>query len=95
MGRLFFTEEKRQEYRQRIESVTPQSPRQWGTMEVDQMLHRLNLACGGSLGFYDLPDESNLSAEHSASGSLWIGFRSSPWVIRLPKGLQNPAFAEI
>jgi hypothetical protein len=43
-GNLFFTEEKRQEYRRRVESVTPHSPRQWGTMEVDQMLHHLNLA---------------------------------------------------
>ena len=34
-GNLFFTEEKRQEYRRRVESVTPHSPRQWGTMEVD------------------------------------------------------------
>jgi hypothetical protein len=38
-GNLSFTEEKRQEYRRRVESVTPDSPRQWGTMEVDQMLH--------------------------------------------------------
>jgi hypothetical protein len=59
-GNLFFTEEKRQEYRRRVESVTPHSPRQWGTMEVDQMLHHLNLACGGSRGFYNLPDESYL-----------------------------------
>jgi hypothetical protein len=29
-GNLFFTEEKRQEYRRRVESVTPRSPRQWG-----------------------------------------------------------------
>ena len=56
-GNLFFTEEKRQEYHRHVESVTPHSPRQWGTMEVDQMLHHLNLACGGSLGFYNLPDE--------------------------------------
>ena len=27
-GNLFFTEEKRQEYLQRVENVTPQSPRQ-------------------------------------------------------------------
>ena|SRR5688572_647794 len=40
-GSLFFTEEKRREYRQPIESVTPQSPRPWDTMEVDQMLHHL------------------------------------------------------
>jgi hypothetical protein len=30
-GNLFFREEKRQEYRRRVESVTPHSPRQWGT----------------------------------------------------------------
>ena len=50
-GNQFFTEEKRQEYRRRVESVTPNSQLQWGTMEVDQMLHHLNLACGGSQGF--------------------------------------------
>jgi len=44
-GNLFYTEEKRQEYRRRVESVTPNSQRQWGTMNVDQMLHHLNLAC--------------------------------------------------
>src|SRR5271168_2861184 len=62
-GNQFFTEEKRQEYRRRVESVTPKSQRQWGTMEVDQMLHHLNLASGGSQGFYDLPDESYLIAK--------------------------------
>ena len=36
-GNQFFTEEKRQEYRRRVESVTPNSQRQWGTMEIDQM----------------------------------------------------------
>jgi hypothetical protein len=30
--------------------VTLNSRRKWGTMEVDQMLHHLNLACGGSQG---------------------------------------------
>lgn len=81
-GSLFFTEEKRQEYRQRIESVTPQSPRQWGTMEVDQMLHHLNLACGGSLGFYDLPDESNLSTRTLGK---WI---TVDWFPEQPVGLR-------
>ncbi len=59
-GNLFFTEEKSQEYRQRVESLKQDSLRRWGTMEVDQMLRHLNLACGGSQGFYDLPDESYL-----------------------------------
>ncbi len=61
-GCLFFTQEKRQEYRRRVESLTPNSARKWGTIEVDQMLHHLNLACGGSLGFYNLPDESYLTS---------------------------------
>jgi hypothetical protein len=29
-GNLFFTEEKRHEYRRRVESVMPHSARQWG-----------------------------------------------------------------
>ena len=32
-GNLFFTEEKRQEYRRRVESVTLNSRRKWGTMK--------------------------------------------------------------
>ena len=67
-GDLFFTEEKRQEYRRRVESVTPDSPRQWGTMEVDQMLHHLSLACGGSRGFYDLAVD--IEAEDIDAGSF-------------------------
>ena len=59
-GSLFYSEEKRKEFRKRVESVTRNSPRRWGTMNVAQMLHHLNLACGGSLGFYELPDESYL-----------------------------------
>jgi hypothetical protein len=43
----FFTEARRQECRERIESLTLQSPRQWSTVTVDQMLRHLNLACSG------------------------------------------------
>ena len=39
-GNLFFAE-KRQEYRRRVERVTLNSRRKWGTMEVDQMLRHL------------------------------------------------------
>jgi Protein of unknown function (DUF1569) len=89
-GDHFFTEEKRQEYRRRVESVTPNSQRQWGTMEVDQMLHHLNLACGGSQGFYDLPDES-----YQISGTLfkWIlvdWYPEQPVGLRLPTGFKIP-----
>ena len=32
-GDLFFAEEKRQEYRRRVESVTPDSQRQWALLD--------------------------------------------------------------
>jgi hypothetical protein len=76
-GNLFFTQEKRQEYRRRVESVTPHSPRQWGTMEVDQMFHHLNLACGSSLGFYNLPDESYMTSRTVFKWILVNWFRSN------------------
>jgi hypothetical protein len=82
-GNLFFREEKRQEYRRRVESVTLNSRRKWGTMEVDQMLHHLNLACGGSQGFYGLPDESYLMV-----------FGAARWLAP-PDRLQNSACTEI
>jgi len=89
-GALFFTEEKRQEYRRRVESVTPDSKRQWGTMEVDQMLHHLNLACGGSLGFYDLPDESYLTSRTLFKWILVDWYSEQPTGLRLPTGFKIP-----
>jgi hypothetical protein len=89
-GDLFFTEEKRQEYRRRVESVTPDSQRQWGTMEVDQMLHHLNLACGGSQGFYDLPDESYLTSRTVFKWILVDWYPEQPVGLRLPTGFKIP-----
>ena len=89
-GDLFFTEEKRQEYRRRVESVTPNSQRQWGTMEVDQMLHHLNLACGGSQGFYDLPDESYLISRTLFKWILIDWYPEQPVGLRLPTGFKIP-----
>src|SRR5260370_26186268 len=57
-GMVFFTETRHNEFRNRVLRTTPANPRQWGTMSVAQMLHHLNLACGGSLCFYALPHES-------------------------------------
>ena len=77
-GNLFFTVEKRQEYRRRVER---------GTMEVDQMLHHLNLACGGSQGFYDLPDESYLISRTLFKWILVDRYPEQPVGLRLPTGL--------
>ena len=89
-GNLFFTEQKRQEYRRRVESVTPHSPRQWGTMEPDQLLHHLNLACGASLGFYNLPDESYLTSRTFFKWILVDWFPEQPVGLRLPTAFKIP-----
>ena len=48
-GMAFYTDAKYDEFRNRVLQTTAANPRQWGTMSVAQMLHHLNLACGGSL----------------------------------------------
>ncbi len=57
-GKDFFSEKMLNALANRVNSITPQSQRQWGTMTPDQMLHHLNLATGSALGYFDLPDES-------------------------------------
>src|SRR5258708_5570474 len=89
-GNLFFAEEKRQEYRRRVESVTPNSRRKWGTMEVDQMLHHLNLACGGSQGLYHLPDETHLISRTLFKWILVDWYPEHPVGLRLPTGFKIP-----
>lgn len=74
-GMAFFTDGKYAEFRSRILQITVANPRQWGTMNVSQMLHHLNLACSGSLGFYTLPDESYLL---SRTLFRWIWSTGSP-----------------
>src|ERR1700723_553212 len=73
-----------------VESGTPHSPRQWGTMEVEQMLHHLNLACRGSLGFYNLPDESYLTSRTFFKWILVGWFPEQPVGLRLPAGFKIP-----
>ncbi len=89
-GNLFFTEEKSQEYRRRVESLKQDSLRRWGTMEVDQMLRHLNLACGGSQGFYDLPDESYLISRTLFKWILVDWYPEQPVGLRLPTGFKIP-----
>jgi Protein of unknown function (DUF1569) len=89
-GNAFFTGEKLHEFRDRILRITPANPRQWGTMTVAQMLHHLNLACGGSLGFYDLPDESYFVSRTVFRWVLVDWYPEQPVGLRLPKGFKIP-----
>ncbi|MEI7587556.1 DUF1569 domain-containing protein [Runella sp.] len=45
---------------ERLDHIQPNSERQWGSMTVAQMLHHLSLAIGSGLGYYNLPDTSNV-----------------------------------
>ena len=93
-GMAFFAEAKHDELRKRILRVTVVNPRQWGTMNVSQMLHHLNLACGGSLGFYTLPDESYLVSRTVFRWILVDWFPEQPVGLRLPKDFKIPHDAE-
>ena len=93
-GNAFFTEEKRDEFRNRVLRITVANPRQWGTMNVSQMLHHLNLSCGGSLGFYDLPDESYFISRTVFRWILVDWFPEQPVGLRLPKGFKIPHGAQ-
>lgn len=59
-GMDFFSTKTLYEFTLRINRITSNSEKQWGTMTPDQMLHHLNLATGSALGYYDLPDKSYL-----------------------------------
>ena len=63
-------------------------------MNVSQMLHHLNLACGGSLGFYKLPDESYLASRTVFRWFLVDWFPEQPVGLRLPKGFKIPPGAQ-
>jgi hypothetical protein len=89
-GMAFFTDGKHDELRNRILGVTVANLRQWGTMNVSQMLHHLNLACGGSLGFYTLPDESYLASRTLFRWMLVDWFPEQPVGLRLPKDFKIP-----
>jgi Protein of unknown function (DUF1569) len=42
----------------RLQKITELAERKWGTMDVAQMIHHLNLAIGSGLGYYTLEDKS-------------------------------------
>ena len=89
-GMDFFSEAKRDEFGDRVRRMTLENQRQWGTMTVSQMLHHLNLACGGPLGFYTLPDESYLTARTLFRWILIDWFPEQPVGLRRPKGFRIP-----
>lgn len=93
-GKAFFTQAKHDVFRNRVLQITPENPRQWGTMNVSETLHHLNLACGSSLGFYKLPDESYVLSRTVFRWILVDWFPEQPVGLRLPKGFKIPHDAQ-
>ena len=89
-GSSFFSEMSQQKFTARVERITADQPRQWGTMSVAQMFHHLNLACGSSLGFYQLPDESYFVSRTVFRWVLVDWFSEQPVGLRLPAGFKIP-----
>ncbi|MBS7233391.1 hypothetical protein KHA90_20445 [Flavobacterium psychroterrae] len=79
----FFPQETLALFTERINKITPESQRVWGTMSPDQMLHHLNLACGSSMGYFNLPDESSFMTRTMGKWFL------VSWKPTMPKGLKN------
>ncbi len=92
-GMAFFSDEKHSEFHNRVLRITPENQRQWGSMSVSQMLLHLNLACGGALGFYQLPDESYL-ARTVFRRILIDWFPEQPVGLRRPKSFRIPRDAQ-
>jgi hypothetical protein len=90
----FFTDAKHDDFGNRVLRIKPENPRQWGTMNVPQMLHHLNLACGSALGFYTLPDESYLLSRTLFRWILIDWFPEQPVGLRVPKGFKVPHASE-
>ena len=92
-GTDFFSEKMLKALTNRVNSITPQSVRQWGTMSPDQMLHHLNLASGSALGYFDLPDESywmsRTISKCSVGGILKVNGISSPFGCSESRSINN------
>jgi len=59
-------------------------------MEPAQMFHHLNLAFGGALGYFDLPDESYLLSRTFFKWLLVDWFPEQPVGLRLPLNFVIP-----
>lgn len=89
-GEDFYKPAKFDEYCRRVNSLNINTKRQWGTMNAAQMLHHLNLAFGGSLGYYPLPDESYLLSRTLFKWLLVDWFPEQPVGLRLPLNFVIP-----
>jgi hypothetical protein len=80
----FYAAHNYQHISARLQAIGPDAQRQWGRMTVTQMLRHLNLAIGGGLGYYNLPDKSNVLTRTVVKYLLLHRLQ------RFPKGATTP-----
>ena len=88
---LRLTRETLPAFKERFGNLKPDSPRQFGKIDVAQMLHHLDLAVRVSLGEVQLKDESNIFAR--TLGPILV-FYILPWPkgkIKAPDSFTPPA----
>ena len=90
-GLDFFKPESIDRFINRVKSIRPNSTRQWGTMSPAGMLHHLNLAVGGALGYYQLEDESYYLGRTVFKWILVDWYSEQPLGLRLPLSFVIPA----
>jgi hypothetical protein len=73
----------------RLDSIQPNAKSKWGTMNVTQMLHHLNLAIGSGLGFYELPEKSSVLSRG------FIQFVVLNVLKRFPRSAKTPSPLEV
>jgi Protein of unknown function (DUF1569). len=83
-GQDFYKLEKIDEFRRRALEASTDKPTAWGTMNHAQIFHHLNLAFGGALGYFSLPDESYFF------GRTFVKWILVDWFPEQPKGLRLP-----
>ena len=79
--KTIFDKDTYQNLRARLESLTPESPRQWGKMTADQMLAHCNIPIEQAIGKVEGINRSNLL---SRTLIRWVVLRDKPFGKNLP-----------
>jgi hypothetical protein len=86
----FFNADDYQSLILRIRNLTPGAQRQWGKMNVTEMLYHLTIATGCGIGLYQLADESTLLNRTIVKILATVILPRFPQNVQAPKGFLQP-----
>lgn len=81
----FYKSENYNQLIQRLDSLSADAQPKWGKMTVNQMLHHLVKAIGCGLGYYNLPDQSNLMTQNVVKFVVFNVLKGFPKNAATPK----------